>query len=130
MSVPCEIEVSSGRLPVGPSRVVPDGGGADEQGGTLARRHPRPRRPRRAAGRRGGLAPGLSGRQVFRLLARLRAEGASGLASRRRGGPGTRRLPAAALGAVRERYADFGPPLAAEKLEESHDIRLSRETLR
>src|SRR4051812_38162479 len=35
MSVPCKIEASSWRLLVGPSRVVPDGGGADEQGGTL-----------------------------------------------------------------------------------------------
>src|SRR4051794_17341573 len=77
---------------------------------------------------------GLSGRQVFRLLRRFRAEGASGLASRRRGRPSNRRLPAsvreAALAVVRERYADFGPTLAAEKLEELHDIRLSRETLR
>jgi transposase len=77
---------------------------------------------------------GLSARQVFRLLARFRAEGASGLASRRRGRPSNRRLPAsvreAALAAVRERYADFGPTLAAEKLAEAHDLRLSRETLR
>src|SRR3954469_11915490 len=77
---------------------------------------------------------GLGPRQVFRLLRRFRAEGASGLASRRRGRPSNRRLPAsvreAALAAVRERYADFGPTLAAEKLEERHDIRLSRETLR
>jgi transposase len=77
---------------------------------------------------------GLSPRQVFRLLRRFRAEGAAGLASRRRGRPSNRRLPAsvreAALAAVRERYADFGPTLAAEKLEELHDIRLSRETLR
>ena len=77
---------------------------------------------------------GLSPRQVFRLLARFRAEGAPGLASRRRGRPSNRRLPAsvreAALAAVRERYADFGPTLAAEKLDEAHDIRLSRETLR
>ena len=36
----------------------------------------------------------------------------------------------AALAVVRERYADFGPTLAAEKLAELHDIRLSRETLR
>src|SRR3954452_12416325 len=36
----------------------------------------------------------------------------------------------AALAAVRERYADFGPTLAAEKLAASHDLRLSRETLR
>ena len=77
---------------------------------------------------------GLSPRQVFRLLARFRAEGASGLASRRRGRPSNRRLPTsvreAALAVVRERYADFGPTLAAEKLAELHDIRLSRETLR
>src|SRR6478609_4205603 len=77
---------------------------------------------------------GLSPRQVFRLLARLRAEGASGLASRRRGRPSNRRLPAsvreAALAVVRERYADFGPTLAAEKLAEAHDLRLSREARR
>jgi transposase len=77
---------------------------------------------------------GLSRRQVFRLLARFRAEGAAGLASRRRGRPSNRRLPAsvreAALAVVRERYADFGPTLAAEKLAERHDLRLSRETLR
>src|SRR4051794_41405947 len=77
---------------------------------------------------------GLSRRQVFRLLARFRSEGAAGLASRRRGRPSNRRLPEAvreaALAAVRERYADFGPTLAAEKLAEAHDLRLSRETLR
>src|ERR687883_294264 len=58
MSVPCKVEVSPWRLLVGPSRVVPDGGGADERGGTLPGRYSRPRGPRRAAGRRGGLAPG------------------------------------------------------------------------
>src|SRR3954470_17698142 len=77
---------------------------------------------------------GLSGRQVFRLLRRFRAEGAPGLASRRRGRPSNRCLPEAvreaALAVVRERYADFGPTLAAEKLAERHDLRLSRETLR
>src|SRR3954447_8243436 len=83
-----------------------------------------------------GAAPllDLSARQVFRLLARFRAEGAAGLASRRRGRPSNRRLPTAvreaALAVVRERYADFGPTLAAEKLGASHDLRLSRETLR
>src|SRR5215218_9564157 len=67
---------------------------------------------------------GLSPRQVFRLLARFRAEGAPGLASRRRGRPSNRRLPdavrEAALAVVRERYPDFGPTLAAEKLAERH----------
>ena len=77
---------------------------------------------------------GLSGRQVFRLLARFRSEGAAGLVSRRRGRPSNRRLPEAVREAVltilRERYPDFGPTLAAEKLAELHDLRLSRETLR
>ncbi len=36
----------------------------------------------------------------------------------------------AALAAIRERYADFGPTLAAEKLAEVHDLRLGRETVR
>jgi transposase-like protein len=31
---------------------------------------------------------------------------------------------------VRERYADFGPTFAAEKLAERHDLKVSRETLR
>jgi hypothetical protein len=35
-----------------------------------------------------------------------------------------------AIALVREFYADFGPTLAAEKLGERHDLRVSRETLR
>jgi hypothetical protein len=76
----------------------------------------------------------VSPRQVFRLLARFRAEGAAGLASRRRGRPSNHRLPDAvrdaAVALVRSAYADFGPTLAAEKLAERHQIQLSRETLR
>jgi transposase len=77
---------------------------------------------------------GVSARQVFRLLRAYRARGAEGLVSRRRGRPGNRRHPdevrEAALAAIRERYADFGPTLAAEKLAEVHDLRLGRETVR
>jgi Winged helix-turn helix len=73
-------------------------------------------------------------RQVFRLLKAYRAEGAAGLISRRRGGPGNRRKPEAlrteVLSIIRERYWDFGPSLAAEKLCEAHGITLGRETLR
>jgi len=76
----------------------------------------------------------LSPRQIFRLLGRLRSGGAAALASQRRGRPSNRRLPGAlqtaAIALVRERYADFGPTFAAEKLAEIHDIHLSRETLR
>jgi hypothetical protein len=34
------------------------------------------------------------------------------------------------LALIRERYSDFGPTLAAEKLAELHQVRLSRETVR
>jgi Winged helix-turn helix len=76
----------------------------------------------------------LERRQVFRLLKAYRIEGAAGLISKRRGGPGNRRKPEAlrteVLAIVRERYWDFGPSLAAEKLREVHGITLGRETLR
>jgi hypothetical protein len=66
----------------------------------------------------------LKRRQVFRLLAGLKHGGAASLVSKRRGRPSNNRLPAAyrdlALSLVRERYADFGPTLAAEKLAEVH----------
>lgn len=77
---------------------------------------------------------GLSERQVFRLLTRLRADGVAGLASRKRGRPSNRRLDPGlqkrVLGIIRTRYADFGPTLAAEKLAAQHEITVSRETLR
>jgi hypothetical protein len=77
---------------------------------------------------------GVSRRQLFRLLKTFRVQGAAGLASRRRGRPSNRRYPAAirsqAIGLIRERYADFGPTLAAEKLCETHGLRLAPETVR
>jgi Winged helix-turn helix len=77
---------------------------------------------------------GLERRQVFRLLKAYRADGATGLISQRRGCPSNRHKPEAlrarALSIIGERYPDFGPTLAAEKLREVHGIALSRETLR
>lgn len=77
---------------------------------------------------------GVSARQVFRLLRAYRAWGAEGLVSRRRGRPSNRRyhdeIREAALATIRERYPDFGPTLAAEKLAETHGLKVSRETLR
>ena len=76
----------------------------------------------------------LERRQVFRLVKAFRTHGAPGLISKKRGLPGNRRKPDAvryeALALVRERYADFGPTLAAEKLSELHAITVGRETLR
>src|SRR5712672_1995239 len=77
---------------------------------------------------------GLERRQVFRLLKAYRSQGATGLISKRRGCPSNRRKPVElrdkALAIIRERYGDFGPTLAAEKLREGHGIALGRETLR
>lgn len=76
----------------------------------------------------------LQRRQVYRLLERLKQDGAVGLISRRRGRPSNRRFSDAfrdeVAGLVRERYADFGPTLAAEYLAERHGITVSHETLR
>ncbi|WP_010544112.1 ISNCY family transposase [Sphingomonas elodea] len=77
---------------------------------------------------------GLERSQLYRLLRRLRADGAAGLVSRKRGRPSNRRFSDAfredVVAIVRERYADFGPTLAAEYLAERHGITLSHETLR
>jgi hypothetical protein len=77
---------------------------------------------------------GLGLRQVERLYALYKADGAPGLVSKRRGAASNRRLPAqlrrTTLGIVRALYADFGPTLAHEKLVEKHGLALSVETLR
>src|SRR6516165_6904626 len=110
---------------------------------------------RRASGVRGaggvdeqeGIRParGVAGRSVrpSACLGRLRVAAfeaapgvsvAGGFETRRRGRLSNNRLPEAyrdlALSLVRERYADFGPTLAAEKLAEVHGCTISRETLR
>ena len=77
---------------------------------------------------------GLSARQLRRLARRLESDGPAGLTHRHRGRSGNRRLPAQtvalALELVRERYADFGPTFANEKLRENHGIIMGTETLR
>ena len=76
----------------------------------------------------------LGRRQVFRLAKAYSRQGPEALVSRRRGRPSNRCYPSAlrtaAIGIIRERYPDFGPTLAAEKLAELHDIHLARETVR
>src|SRR6202171_3214488 len=73
-------------------------------------------------------------RQTYRLLRRYRDGGASAIANQRRRRPSNKRLPDGfrdhAIAVVRERYPDFGPTFAAEKLAERDDLRVSRETLR
>ncbi len=81
-----------------------------------------------------GALLGLSTRQVRRLIERVEQEGDQGLAHRGRGKPSNRRMPekvkATVLTLYAQRYGDFGPTLAAEKLIERHGITLSDETLR
>ena len=76
----------------------------------------------------------LERRQVFRLLKAYRTVGVDGLISKRRGRPSNRSKPdevrSTTMALVRERYPDFGPTFAAEKLRELHGIELARETLR
>jgi transposase len=76
----------------------------------------------------------LCERQVSRLVRRYEAAGPAGLISARRGQPSNRELPvdirARAMALVRERYADFGPTLACEKLAECHGVMLAKETVR
>ena len=69
---------------------------------------------------------GVSSRQLQRLVRRYRAEGAAGLVSRKRGRPSNHQLNPGlterALALVRDRYRDFGPTLACEKLRECHGV--------
>ncbi|MQX76508.1 ISNCY family transposase [Sinorhizobium medicae] len=77
---------------------------------------------------------GLSTRQVRRLLERIRTDGAASIRHKAIGRPSNNRISDGvrdyAVTLVRERYADFGPTLAAEKLAERDGLRVSRETLR
>lgn len=81
-----------------------------------------------------GTLVGLTARHVRRLIHRVRAEGDAGLAHRGRGKPSNRQIPekvkVKVLTLYAQRYGDFGPTLAAEKLAERHGITLSAETLR
>ncbi|HEV2388564.1 MAG TPA: helix-turn-helix domain-containing protein [Candidatus Acidoferrales bacterium] len=75
----------------------------------------------------------LSDRQVRRLQVRVDTEGDRALIHRLRGRPSNRKIPGKLqqriLARVRQRYADFGPTLAAEHLKEDGWV-VSRETLR
>jgi hypothetical protein len=77
---------------------------------------------------------GITTRQLRRLVERYRIEGPVGLISRACNRPSNNRLAPEVeqqiVSILRDSYADFGPTLAAEKLEARHDIHISRETVR
>jgi len=89
---------------------------------------------RRMTTRRAAEHLGISDRQCRRLLVRYREGGPLSLASRRCGMRGNRQLQPGladqALELIKTRYADFGPTLAREKLEEVHGLFLGKETVR
>lgn len=76
----------------------------------------------------------LTVRQVYRLLKRYRLDGAAAIRHKARGKPPNNQIHKAkrdyALSLIKESYADFGPTLAAEMLEQHHGFKVSRETLR
>ncbi len=77
---------------------------------------------------------GIGLRQFKRLARVWRQRGDAGLVNRQRGQAAHNRLPEATRPRIepllRERYPDFGPTLAAEKLAERDGIAVSRETVR
>lgn len=77
---------------------------------------------------------GISVRQVKRLYRRYQQSGAKGLVSQKRGKASNHRLDEEVVQAARdliyERYGDFGPTLAHEKLVEKHHLKISDESVR
>lgn len=77
---------------------------------------------------------GLSTRQLRRLTRQFQQSGAEGLISKHRHKPSNNRLPKElkelALSHIRCDFYDYGPTLAAEKLNEYHNIKISKETAR
>ena len=76
----------------------------------------------------------VSTRHIRRMVKRFREDGAAALRHGLRGRPSNNQIRTGlreeVTQLVRDRYADFGPTLAAEKLLERHGLKVSRETLR
>ena len=77
---------------------------------------------------------GISVRQVKRLYRSYLSSGAKGLVSQKRGKASNHRLREEVVQQARdliyEKYADFGPTLAHEKLVEKHKLKISDESVR
>jgi len=76
----------------------------------------------------------LSSRQIRRIIKRVRLEGDKGVIHKSRGRPSNRRISdeirKEVIQLYRSEYGDFGPTLAAEKLEERQGVKVKEETLR
>lgn len=76
----------------------------------------------------------LSKRQTIRIKNSYLKSGVKGLISKRRGKPSPNKISdeikQKAASIIREKYYDFGPTLAKEKLETNEDIKMAVETIR
>ena len=79
-------------------------------------------------------ALGVSVRQVKRLVKKHKTDGAKGLISQKRGKVSNRQLSNStkelAVALIREKYIDFGPTLAHEKLVTIHQLKISLSSIR
>jgi len=77
---------------------------------------------------------GLSVRQIKRKLRKYKLDGTKSLVHKSRGKTSNRKISQEkldeAITLIRDKYWDFGPTLANEKLLENHEIKLSKEKLR
>ena len=77
---------------------------------------------------------GLTDRQVRRLVKDYKLYGAEGVVSKQRGQISNHKYSDKKIEAIKRlvsmHYYDFGPKFAAEKLDEKHGIKVSKETLR
>ena len=88
----------------------------------------------RVTGRETADVLGMSLRHVWRLLAAFREEGVAGLAHGNRGREPVNKIPQAVreriVALAEERYADYNDSHFTEKLEQQHQIKVSRAALR
>jgi transposase InsO family protein len=77
---------------------------------------------------------GLSQRQIYRILKRVKSEGSKGIIHKLRGRKSNRGYPEEikekTIKIYRKQYSDYGPTLFSEMLVEYHNISLNTETLR
>lgn len=80
------------------------------------------------------VALGLGKSQIYKLINQYRKRGPASLCNQHRGRSSNRafspKLRARVIKLIQNRYADYGPTLIAEMLEECHNIKLAIETVR
>ena len=77
---------------------------------------------------------GISNRQTYRVLKKVREEGSKGVIHKLRGKKSNRGYPAGlkvkVIEIYRKNYSDYGPSLYSEQLVENHNISVDHETIR